>query len=80
MSANTHGFEEYSQELYEQLGISMLRVATRYYQQHDQKRRRNQYANLPERKKKRARRKLDQFQKAWKAEVEDKDQGHTYQS
>jgi hypothetical protein len=36
--------------------------------------------NSPERKKKCGRRKLDQIRKAWKAEVEDKAQGHTYQS
>ncbi len=59
----------------------MLSVTARYYQPHDQKGKGDQnYANLPERKKKRARRKLDQIQKAWKVEVEDKEQGHMYQS
>jgi hypothetical protein len=69
------------EELYAELGISMSTVTKRFYHQHDVKRKREQvYENSPERKKKRARRKLDQIRKAWKAEVEDKAQGHTYQS
>jgi hypothetical protein len=81
MSVDTHGFETYYEEVYAELGISMSTVTKRFYHQHDVKRKREQvYENSSERKKKRARRKLDQIRKAWKAEVEDKAQGHTYQS
>jgi hypothetical protein len=81
MSVDTLGIEEYYQELYEELGISMSSVTARYYQQHDQKRKRDRnYAKSPARKKKRARRNLDQIQKAGNAEAENKEQGHTYQS
>jgi hypothetical protein len=38
------------------------------------------YANRPERKTKRAKRKLEEISKAWKIEIEDKANGHTYQS
>jgi hypothetical protein len=59
----------------------MSSVTVTYYHQHDQKRKSNQnYAKSPVRKKKCVRRKLDQIQKAWKAKVEDKEQGSTYQS
>jgi hypothetical protein len=81
MSVDTLGFEEYYKELYKELEISMSSITARYYKQHDQKRKRDKnYVKSPARKKKRARRKLDQIQKAWKAEGEDKEQGHTYQS
>jgi hypothetical protein len=81
MSVDTHGFETYFEELYAELGISMSTIRKRFYHQHDVKRKHKQvYENSPERKKKRARRKLNQIRKAWKAEVEDKAQGHTYQS
>ena len=80
-SVDSLGFEGYYKRLYERLGITMSKETETYFQQHDRKRKLDaDYAKTPERKKKRAKRKLEQIQSAWKCEVEDKQQGHTYQS
>ncbi len=58
----------------------MSSITATYNHQHDQKCKCDQiYVKSPARKKKRARRKLDQIQKAWQSEVGDKDKGHMYQ-
>jgi hypothetical protein len=83
MSLDSLGFEEYFKELYAELGMTMSSKTELYFQQHDRKRKRDKeyvHAERPERKKKRAKRKLEQIQKAWTTEVEDKAKGHTYQS
>jgi hypothetical protein len=81
MSLDSLGFEEYFKELYAKLGMTMPSETELYFQQHDQKRKNDkEYAEKPERKKKRAKRKLEQIQKAWTTEVEDKAKGHTYRS
>ena len=81
MSIDSLGFEEYYKQLYPALGMTMSSATKRYFQQHDRKRILDQnYANRPERKTKRAKRKLEEISKAWKTEVEDKANGHTYRS
>jgi hypothetical protein len=59
MSIDSLGFEEYYKQLYPALGMTMSSATEGYFQQHDRKRilDRN-YANRPERKTKRAKRKL----------------------
>ncbi len=81
MSVDSLGFEKYYKELYAEMGISMSSVTSKYYQQHDRKREwEKNYEKSPERKKNRARRNLEQIQASWKAEVEVKELGHTYES
>jgi hypothetical protein len=70
MSLDSLGFKEYFKELYTELGMTMSSETELYFQQHDQKRKRDkEYAEKPERKKKRAKKKLEQIQKAWTMEV-----------
>jgi hypothetical protein len=81
MSLDSLGFKEYFKELYAELGMTMSSETELYFQQHDQKRKRDkECAEKPERKKKRAKRKLEQIQKAWTVEVEDKANVHIYRS
>jgi hypothetical protein len=81
MSIDSLGFEEYYKQLSAALGMTMSSATERYFQQHDQKRILDQnYANRPERRTKRAKRKLEEIQKAWKIEIDDKAKGHTYRS
>jgi hypothetical protein len=81
MSLDSLEFEDYYKELYAKLGMTMSRKTELYFQQHDQTQKSSkEYAEKPERKKKRAKRKLEQIQKAWTTEVEDKAKGHTYRS
>jgi hypothetical protein len=80
-SVDSLGFEGYYKELFAELGITMTDETELYFQQHDRSRKTDkEYAEKPERKKKRAKRKLEQIQKAWTTEVEDKANGHTYRS
>ena len=59
----------------------MTNVARKYYQQHDRKRKSDrEYATTKERRKRRAEKKLEMIRSVWKSEVEDKRDGHTYQS
>jgi hypothetical protein len=70
MSLDSLGFKEYFKELYTELGMTMSSETELYFQQLDQKRKRDkEYAEKPERKKKRAKKKLEQIQKAWTMEV-----------
>jgi hypothetical protein len=65
MSIDSLGFEEYYKQLYLTLGMTMSSAIEWYFQQHDRKRildRNN--ANRPERKTKRAKRKLEEISKA----------------
>jgi hypothetical protein len=81
MNVDSLGLKGYYKRLYDKLGITMSKETETYFQQHDRKRKLDRdYAKTVERKKKRAKRKLDQIQSAWKSEAEDKQQGHTYQS
>jgi hypothetical protein len=55
MSLDSLGFKEYFEELYAQLGMTMSSETERHFQQHDRRQNHDkEYANKPERKKKRA--------------------------
>jgi hypothetical protein len=62
MSIDSLGFEGYYKQLYPALGMTMSSATERYFQQHNRKRilDRN-YANRPERKTERAKRKLEEI-------------------
>jgi hypothetical protein len=81
MNLNSLGFEDYYKELYAGLGMTMSSNTELDFQQHDLNQKRDkEYAEKPERKKKQAKKKLEQIQKALMMEVEDKAKGHTYRS
>ncbi len=75
------GYKAYFKELYDDLGIEMSEVTLAYYQEHDRRiESARAHAKKQKTKKKRAKNKLAMMSSAWKPEVEDKNNGHTYQS
>jgi hypothetical protein len=78
---DSSGYKAYFKELYDDLGIEMLEVTLAYCQEHDRRiESARAHAKKQNTKKKRAKNKLAIMSSAWKTEVEDKNNGHTYQS
>jgi hypothetical protein len=81
VSIDSLGYLDYYRLLYLDLGIRMTSVTETFYRQHDKKRKADQaYTLKPERKKLRAKQKLENINKEWKKEIIDKRQGNTYRS
>jgi hypothetical protein len=80
VSIDSLGFEEYYNRLYPDIGVTMSTATQQFFKQHDRKRKSDRdHERKPAYKTKRARRRLEKIQTAWKKEVQDKQQGHTYQ-